>query len=240
LLAVYSVRALLKDCWLTDAMLPVQVLHLVAGFEWGHPMPVAGHDIIVIGASAGGVEALSALVASLPRDLQAAIFIVMHIPAWAESYLPAILNRSSSFPAIHPQSGEPIQHGRIYVAPPDKHLVIHSESQVELWRGPKENGSRPSINALFRSAAVTFGPRVTGVILTGALDDGTTGLWWIKRMGGAVLVQDPSEAQFKEMPQSALSYVPAAYVAKLADMSSLLHELAQALPSREVEHMRTD
>lgn len=132
-------------------------------------------DIIVIGASAGGVQALREVVYTLPSYLKAAVFIVMHVPAWRHSDLPQILSRSSGLRAMHPQSGDPIRHGVIYVAPPDQHLVVDSATQVELWRGPKENGCRPFINALFRSAAVTFGPSVTGVVLTGTLDDGTTG-----------------------------------------------------------------
>lgn len=152
-------------------------------------MTASAREIIVIGASAGGVEALRTVVSALPSDMPAAIFIVMHIPAWHESALPPILSRCSSIPAVHPRSGDPVEHSRIYVAPPDQHLIMDSSNQVQLWHGPKENGFRPSINALFRSAAVTFGARVTGVVLTGGLDDGATGLWWIKRMGGAVVVQ---------------------------------------------------
>jgi two-component system chemotaxis response regulator CheB len=197
-----------------------------------------GRDIIVVGASAGGVEAISAVVSTLPRHLPAAVFIVMHLSPWRHSSLPAILSRSSRLPAVHPHSGDPILHGHIYIAPPDQHLLIQSETHVEIWHGPKENGFRPSINALFRSAAETFGPRVTGVILTGSLDDGATGLWWIKKMGGAVIVQDPSEAQFAQMPQNALSHVPADYVAKVAHIGSILHELAQ--PVSPIESKRTE
>jgi two-component system chemotaxis response regulator CheB len=219
----------------TNATSRSQTVDGVALPEWRHSMTADGHDIIVIGASAGGVEALCAVLAALSPDLPAAVFAVMHIPAWRPSALPAILSRCSPLHAVHPESGDPIQRGHIYLAPPDRHLLIDSENHVQLWHGPKENGCRPSINALFRSAAVTFGARVTGVILTGSLDDGTTGLWWIKRMGGAVVIQDPTEAEFASMPQNALSHVPADYVAKLAEIGPILTELARPVSSRRSE-----
>jgi two-component system chemotaxis response regulator CheB len=128
------------------------------------------------------------------------------------------------------QSPASIEHGRIYVAPPDYHLLLDSEHKIQLWRGPKENNVRPSINALFRSAAVAFGPRVTGVILTGSLDDGTTGLWWIKRMGGVAIVQDPAEAQFPQMPRNALLHVTADYIARIAEIGRIVQELSRAAP----------
>lgn len=200
-------------------------------------MTTNARDIIVIGASSGGVEALRAIASALPQDIPAAVFIVMHIPAWRDSLLPEILNECSPLRAEHAKSGDPIEHGRIYIAPPGRHLLIDSEECVQLWHGPRENGFRPSINALFRSAAVTFGARVTGAILTGNLDDGTTGLWWIKRMGGAVVVQDPWDAKFPEMPQSALEHVPADYVAKLSEIGPILDELAR--PASQADRKRT-
>jgi two-component system, chemotaxis family, protein-glutamate methylesterase/glutaminase len=192
-------------------------------------MNVDSQDIVVIGASAGGIEALIELVSALPADLQASIFVVMHLPAWHDSALPAILTRSGPLPALHPESGEIIKRGRIYVAPPDKHLLIHSGDRVELWHGPKENNCRPSINALFRSAAVAYGKRVAGVILTGALDDGATGLWWIKQREGIAIVQDPEDAQFPQMPQAALTHVPADYVLPAADLAHILTALARGV-----------
>lgn len=210
-----------------NAMLPAQTLPTVAGLGWRDTMTGNVRDIIVIGASAGGVEALCAVVSALPQDLPAAVFVAMHVPAWHDSMLPAILSKCSPLSVAHAKSGDLIEHGRIYVAPPDQHLLIDSEKHVLLWHGPKENAFRPSINALFRSAAVTFGARVSGVILTGKLDDGVTGLWWIKRMGGAVVVQDPWGAKFPDMPHNALSHVPADYVAKLAEIGPILNELAR-------------
>jgi chemotaxis response regulator CheB len=185
-------------------------------------------DIIVIGASAGGVEALCAVMAGLPADLPAAVFVVMHMTPWHKSALPRILSRCGPLPAVHPDSGAQIEHGRIFVAPPDQHLLI-GDHAVELWHGPRENNSRPSINALFRSAAVAYGPRVAGVILTGALEDGTTGLWWIKRMKGVAVVQDPADAQFRQMPETALSHVPADFVAPAAELGKILSDLARGV-----------
>jgi two-component system chemotaxis response regulator CheB len=182
-------------------------------------------DIIVIGASAGGVQALQQLVQTLPPDLAAAVFVVLHTSPWAPSLLPQILSRSGPLPAAHARDGEGIERGRIYVAPPDHHLLLERDRTV-LWKGPKENRFRPAINVLFRSAAGAYGERVTGVILTGALDDGSAGLWWISRQGGVALVQDPDEAQIDEMPRSALTYVSSAYVARLSEMGSFLTRLS--------------
>jgi len=183
-------------------------------------------DIIVVGASAGGVEVLQTLASTLPADIPATLFMVMHFPSWARSELPHLLLRSGPLPAVHPQSGERFEHGKIYVAPPDRHMLLE-EGKVVLWRGPKENRYRPSVNALFRSAAVSYGPRVTGVILTGALDDGSAGLWWVRRHGGFGLVQDPAEALFPDMPLNALQYVDSAYTARVEEMGGLLYSLAK-------------
>src|SRR5687767_13350258 len=154
---------------------------------------MATRDIIVIGASAGGVQALSELVRALPANLPAAAFIVLHISANAPSYLPVILAREAKIRVDHAIDREAIEHGRVYVAPPDQHLLIE-QSQVKLVHGPKENFHRPSIDALFRSAAHWAGPRVIGVVLTGARDDGKVGMSAVKQRGGITIVQDPLEA----------------------------------------------
>jgi two-component system chemotaxis response regulator CheB len=182
-------------------------------------------DIIVVGASAGGVEALRFLAGTFPPQMPAAVFIVLHTPAWARSELPALLTRSGPLPASHAHDGSRFEAGQIYVAPPDYHLLIEDQRTV-LWRGPKENRNRPAVNTLFRSAAGAYGPRVTGVVLTGALDDGSAGLWWIRRHGGAAVVQDPAEAAFPDMPRSGLECVDSAHVARLHEMGSLLSRLA--------------
>jgi two-component system chemotaxis response regulator CheB len=183
------------------------------------------HDITVIGASAGGVEALSRLVKTLPADLPMAIFVVLHVPSSGTSVLPKILNRAGHLPAFHPSTGEIIQHGQIYVAPPDHHLIIQRD-RVYLNRGPRENGHRPAIDTLFGSAAYSYGRRVIGVILSGTLDDGTMGLALIRAHGGMTLVQDPEEATFDGMPRSAIKNVAVDHILKLNDIASCLSQLA--------------
>ncbi|HEY7387170.1 MAG TPA: chemotaxis protein CheB [Bryobacteraceae bacterium] len=185
------------------------------------------HDVIVIGASAGGVPALCAIASALPAHLPASVFIVMHVPPWKTSALPEILSRCGPLPAVHAKSGEPIEQGRIYVAPPDYHLLVNSGNHLELWHGPKENAFRPSVNALFRSAAAAFGSRVAGVILSGSLEDGAAGLWWVKQRNGVALVQQPNDAQFPQMPQTALQHVPVDYIAPAAEIGRILVDLAR-------------
>ena len=195
---------------------------------------------IVIGASAGGFEVLNEIVSQFPAELPAPVLVVMHVPAQHTSFLPEILSRSGPLPAEHPKDGETVRDGRIYVAPPDHHLLI-DDSHVAVKRGPKENGFRPSIDALFRSAAYSYGPGAIGVVLSGALHDGTSGLWSIKRLGGVAIVQDPYEARVGSMPRSALEYVEADYKVRAAEIAPLLVELAQkergAREAREGEGM---
>jgi two-component system chemotaxis response regulator CheB len=195
------------------------------------------HDIIVVGASAGGVDALTTLARSLPRDLPAAVLVVLHLAPWSRSELPRILDRSGPLPASSAQNDGLVEPGHIYVAPPDYHLLLE-DGHTLLWRGPQENRHRPAVNTLFRSAAVSHGPRVTGVILTGALDDGSAGLWWIRRYGGATVVQDPDEAQVPDMPLSALEYVDSAQVARLSEMGALLTALARGEEFDECQQKR--
>jgi two-component system, chemotaxis family, protein-glutamate methylesterase/glutaminase len=181
--------------------------------------------MIVIGASAGGVEALQALVAQFPPDLPASVLVAIHLNPGVRSEMPAILSRAGRLCAMHPTSGQRIEHGRIYVAPPDHHMMVE-DSIVNVWRGPKENRHRPAINPLFRSAATTYRSRVAGVLLTGLLDDGTAGLWQIKRNGGVAIVQDPATARFPDMIESALEYVSVDHIASLSEMGALLVSLA--------------
>jgi two-component system, chemotaxis family, protein-glutamate methylesterase/glutaminase len=187
---------------------------------------MATRDTIVIGASAGGVQALSKLVADLPADLPAAIFIVLHVPADVPSFLPHILSRESRLTVAHAKNGEAIKHGRVYVASPDHHLLIEG-TQVRIVHGPKENLHRPSIDALFRSAARWAGTRVIGVVLTGALDDGRTGMRTIKLRGGITIVQDPLEAHFPSMPMSVMQEIKVDYSKPLADIPPLLDRLSR-------------
>jgi two-component system chemotaxis response regulator CheB len=179
---------------------------------------------IVIGASAGGVETLREVVAALPADLAAAVFVVLHIPPFVASLLPRILSSAGPLPAIHPKDGAKIEGGCIYVAPPDHHLLIEDDRMV-VKKGPKENRFRPSIDALFRSAAYTFGTRAIGVVLSGALDDGTSGLWSIKRLGGIAIVQEPNQARFESMPRSALEHVAVDYTLPSTEIGALLGRL---------------
>ena len=184
------------------------------------------HDIIVAGSSIGGIEALSLLMRGLPADLPAAIFVAQHVAPQSPSHLPGILSRRGPLPASHPRDGEAIQRGHIYVAPPDHHLLLE-EGRVRVVRGPRENRFRPAVDALFRSAALAYGARVVGVVLTGALDDGTAGLWEIKRQGGIAVVQDPREAMSASMPESALEYVEVDYCLAVEEIGPLLGRLAR-------------
>ena len=194
-----------------------------------------GQDIFVIGASSGGVEALQQLVSQLPGDFPGSLFVVLHLPPRTKSLLPQILTRAGRLPASHPEDGDRIEEGRIYVAPPDEHLVIERD-HVHLSRGPKEQHHRPCINVTFRSAALAHGDRVTGVILSGELDDGTAGLWELKRRGGIAVVQNPEEAAFPSMPLSALREVEADHVVSVCKMGELLSRLA----SHKGVHKRTE
>jgi two-component system chemotaxis response regulator CheB len=193
---------------------------------------MAERDTIVVGASAGGVQALSRLVADLPADLPAAVFIVLHIPTNWPSLLPEILARESRLPVNHARNAERITPGRIYVAPPDQHLLIEGP-HLKLVHGPKENLHRPSIDALFRSAARWAGPRVIGVVLTGARDDGTAGMRAIKQQGGLAIVQDPIEAAFPSMPTSVMQNIRVDYSESLREIGPLLSKLCRLSAEEE-------
>lgn len=184
-------------------------------------MPEFTRDIVVIGASAGGVPALQQLVSGLPADLPASVFVVLHIWPGSESHLASILSRAGPLPAAHATNGEPIRRGKIYVAPSDLHLFVEQD-RVLVLRGPKENRFRPAINPLFRSAAAAYRSRVIGVVLTGVLDDGAAGLWAIKQCGGITMVQ--SDPQFDQMPRAALDNVKVDHHVPLAEMPRLLNE----------------
>ncbi len=194
-----------------------------------------GHDLIVIGTSAGGVEALTLLVKQLPSDLNAAVIIVLHVPSNGNSVLPRILNRAGNLPVSHAQDGEVIVQGRIYIAPPDYQLVV-KPGYLRLARGPKENGHRPAIDPTFRTAARAYGQRVVAVILTGALDDGTAGLVAVKMRGGMAVVQDPDDALYSGMPRSAIENVEEIdYILPLSDIPPTLVALVNTSVQPELE-----
>jgi two-component system chemotaxis response regulator CheB len=183
--------------------------------------------IIAIGTSAGGLDALRTIVAALPADFAVAVCVVMHTSPETPSILPEILDRAGPLKVFHPRDRDRLKVGHVYVAPPDCHLLIEP-GQVRVTRGPRENRFRPAIDPLFRSAAQVFGPGAIGVVLTGNLDDGTSGLDIIKRLGGVAVVQDPSDALYSSMPQSAIEHVAVDHVVPLAEIAPLLVNLTSA------------
>jgi two-component system, chemotaxis family, protein-glutamate methylesterase/glutaminase len=188
---------------------------------------MASRDVVVIGASAGGVEALKRLVNGLPPHFPATIFAVLHVAPHSPGYLPEILARAGPLPATHAQDNERFERGRIYVAPPDHHLVVESPGRIRLTRGPRENRSRPAIDPLFRSAALAFGRRVIGVLLSGHLNDGTAGLRAVKIFGGIAIVQSPADAEAPSMPASALRHVQIDHCLPLSEIPSTLARLTR-------------
>jgi two-component system chemotaxis response regulator CheB len=186
-----------------------------------------GHDLIVIGASAGGVAALSALVHDLPAGLPASLFVVCHFPPGERSQLPEILSRHGHLLAVHAQHGDPIRPGQIYIAPPDYHLLVRP-GQMELSHSARENRHRPAIDPLFRSAAKAYGPRVIGVILTGTRTyDGAAGLLAVRKAGGIALIEDPAHALMPPMPEVVLQIAGADHVVPLPRIGPLLAELVR-------------
>jgi two-component system chemotaxis response regulator CheB len=178
-------------------------------------------DVVAVGASAGGVEALRSLVGGLPPDYPAAVMVVLHVPRDAPSALSSILDRSGPLPAAVARDNEPLRRGRVYVAPNDRHLLVFDE-HLRLTRGPTENGHRPAIDPLFRSVARAYGPRAVGVVLSGARDDGAAGLAGIAAHGGVAIVQEPAEALYPWMPQAALDRVRADHIVPAAKIGGLL------------------
>jgi two-component system chemotaxis response regulator CheB len=196
-------------------------------------MPEFRRDTIVIGASAGGVAALRDLMASLPADIPASVLVVMHFPAGGTSALPRILHRSGPLPAVRARNGMSLEPGVVYVASPDRHLLA-TDRTIQLAAGPTESGHRPSINASMRSAALAAGPGAIGVVLSGSLHDGTEGLSAVVECGGTAVVQDPADALFPGMPQSALRAVPTAHVRHMAEMGDALDRLVREPVSLDV------
>jgi two-component system chemotaxis response regulator CheB len=188
---------------------------------------MAGRDIIVIGASMGGVNALMQVVRGLPPGLAASLFVVCHFPADWPSKLPDVLSRAGPLLAAHAINGEPFYPGHIYVAPADRHLILVPGGWMRLTRGPRENHHRPAIDPLFRSAARNYGPRTVGVVLSGALTDGTAGLLALRAAGGLAVVQDPRDALMAAMPLNATQIAGADYVVPAGGLAALLVDLVR-------------
>jgi len=193
------------------------------------------HDIVVIGTSAGRVTALKKIVSGLPGDFPGSIFIVIHIGIGmnGHSNLDSILQNAGRLPVRFPKDGESVDKGTIYIAPPDRHMLL-SEGHLHVCPGPKVNFHRPAINPLFRSAAEVYRSRKAGVILTGMLDDGTAGLAAVKRCGGVAVVQNPASAEYNSMPLSANRHVEVDHLVELDDIAGLIVALS-ATPRKTAE-----
>ena len=200
-------------------------------------MAIPSH-LIVVGTSAGGMPALVQFVAQLPAHLPAAVLVVQHFaPDSNGQLLVERLQRHTSLRCRLPAHGDPLEADTVYLAPPDRHLLAKDGPAPHLLvtKGPRENHYRPAADTLFRSAAVAFGPRVVGIVLTGMLHDGTAGLEFIKRCGGITVVQDPHEAEYPSMPETALHNVEIDYIAPIARMGALLEELTRTpIPERNI------
>jgi two-component system, chemotaxis family, protein-glutamate methylesterase/glutaminase len=190
------------------------------------PLIMVTRDLIVIGASAGGLRAIREIALAFPTTLPACVLAVLHISSLSRGLLASVLSQGTALPVKRAEHGDPIRHGRMYIAPPDRHLLVGPRG-LELGEGPRENRTRPAIDPLFRSAAHHYRTRVVGVVLTGFLADGTAGLLAIKRAGGVAIVQDPEDAEFPNMPENALKGVPVDYCARLSEIPALLAHLVR-------------
>ena len=187
-------------------------------------------DLVVIGASAGGIAALERILPGLHSDFPAAILIVLHISPHSTGLLPDVLRKAVSLPVSNAEHGEPIRHGHIYVAPPDRHLLAGPDRKIQIGHGPKENRFRPAVDPLFRSAALNYGAGVIGIILSGGLDDGTSGLCAVKQAGGITIVQDPNDAEAGSMPFNAMRHVAIDYCLTAAKIGEALPKLVREMP----------
>ena len=196
------------------------------------------HNIVVVGASAGGVQALQSLFSQFPANLQASFFVVLHLSPESPGILPTLIDKASPLKAKLAEDRAPIEPGCVYVAPPDFHLLVKS-GHMRIHKGPRENRHRPAVDPLFRSAAIAYRAQTIGVVLTGYLDDGTSGLLAIKRCGGIAVVQDPKDADYPDMPANAIAEVEVDYRLPLQKMGSVIQEIIKQ-PAAAVEDVPED
>lgn len=199
---------------------------------------MANRDVVAIGTSAGGVNALLSLVKGLPRTFRASVLVTIHLPSHAQSALDDLLTRAGALPAQFAGDGDVVQKSRIYLAPPNRHLLL-DDHRLSLGLGPRENNARPAIDAMLRSIAVCCGSRAIGIVLTGTLGDGASGLWAVRACGGLTVVQDPDDAAFSEMPLTALNRASPDHVVNLSDMPALLEKLVREPAGQKVLASRT-
>lgn len=199
---------------------------------------MANRDVVAVGTSAGGVEALLFLSKHFRRDFPAAVLVTIHLPRQARSALGELLSRAGPLPASFAVDGERLKKAHIYIAPPDRHLLLDGD-RVVLGYGPRENNARPAIDPMLRSTAVCCGFRSVGVVLTGALGDGASGLWALRQCGGMTVVQDPKDAAYSEMPLTAVTRADPDHIVRLADMPALLESLAHQPAGEPVPAPRT-
>ncbi len=193
-------------------------------------------NIVVIGASAGGVATISNLLNQLPHDLPAAILVVIHLSPQSPGLLPEIMQKHSKLKVIDPKDGDCIRSSHVYIAPPNKHMVIHRDRKIQLIVGPRINRSRPAIDPLFRSAALTYGNSVIGIILSGLLDDGILGLHTVKNYGGTTIVQDPNEAPYPDMPLNALQKVNIDYCLTVKEIApTIIQIISNPHPTEQIQ-----
>lgn len=197
---------------------------------------MAQRDIVVVGASAGGVEALKIFIKSLPTDLHVSVLVVLHIPEHSKSRLAEILQLETSMPVVSAEDEEIILPDKIYVARAGRHMIVEDEKLI-FGYGPKENRFRPSVDALFRSAAYTYKSRVIGILLSGAMDDGNSGLWTIKRLGGLAVVQEEREAIFPQMVMNAKHHIDIDHEVPAAKLGPLLRQIVNDAPPSDIEEL---